>query len=184
VLHFVDASDLRIAELRRIRPELAFEPAHLPVGFATAAPDPQRRAHDRIAAYEHAGPCFAEAVDLVTLDGQSLRLELDSENDARFCRWRRETPARYLLSLAVRLELGAPIRLFSAECEGRIADQPAGPRALGWDRLFVPDGFTRTLAELTAEALERGGDPDPVGVRSLVYEDLAACLAGGGAPAR
>jgi inosine/xanthosine triphosphate pyrophosphatase family protein len=33
-------------------------------------------------------------------------------------------------------------------CEGRIADKPAGPHMLGWDRLFVPAGEDFTLAQL------------------------------------
>jgi hypothetical protein len=175
ILRFLDGTEHRAAELRRIVPALRFELGSLPVGFATAAPAPAQRARDMVLAVDEDGPCFAEAVDLTTLDGQSLRLELDSENDHRFCRWRRETPARLQLCVALRRERGAPVELFAAECEGRIADQPAGPAGLGWDRLFVPDGFARTLAEISAAAAT-GDDPDPVGVRALVYGDLAAAV--------
>jgi hypothetical protein len=174
ILRFLDGTDHRAAQLRRIVPGLALELASLPVGFATAAPDPAQRAHDMALAGEP--PCFAEAVDLTTLDGQSLRLELDTENDNRFCRWRRETPARLHLCVALRRAADAPVELFAAECEGRVADQPAGPPGLGWDRLFVPDGFERTLAEITERAAG-SDDPDPVGLRSLVYGDLVAALA-------
>lgn len=171
---FIDGTEERAAELRRIVPALRFELAGLPVGYSTSAPDPATRAHDMVVAAEHVEPCFAEAVDLTTMEGKSLRLELDSENDNRFCRWFRETPVRLHLCVALRRAPGAEIELFGAECEGRIADQPAGPRPFGWDRLFVPDGYTRTLAEL-AEA-PGGDDPDPVGLRGLVYGDLARAL--------
>jgi len=176
-LRFLDGTEHRAAELRRIVPSLRFELANLPVGFATAAPEPSQRAHDMVVAVEGeiGDACFAEAVDLCTLDGKSLRLELDTENDTRFCRWRRETPARLYLCVALRRAPGADVELFAVECEGRIADQPAGPRGLGWDRLFVPDGFNRTLAELS-ETAATGDDPDPVGLRTLVYGDLAAAL--------
>ena len=67
--------------------------------------------------------------------------------------------------VALRRAAGAEIELVTGVCEGRIADQPAGPHVLGWDRLFVPapdggdgqagdgdrdddDGIT--LAQLTA----------------------------------
>lgn len=156
-------------------PGLAFELANLPVGFATAAPDPQRRAHDMVVADE-GGWCFAEAVDLVTLDGQSLRLELDTENDNRFCRWRRETDVRLLLCVALRRAADSEVELFAGECEGKVADQPAGPKGLGWDRLFVPDGFRETLA-MVIEHAAKSDDPDPIGLHSLVYGDLAAALA-------
>ena len=172
ILRFIDGYELRAAELRRIVPALRFELANLPVGFATSAPDPAQRARDMVMAAD--APCFAEAVDLTTMEGKSLRLELDSENDNRFCRWFRETPARLHLCVALRRSLEHDVELFAAECEGRIADQPAGQRAFGWDRLFVPSGFRRTLAEL---AVAPGGDdPDPVGLRTLVYGDLGRAL--------
>lgn len=171
-LRFLDGNEHRAAELRRIVPGLAFEVANLPVGFATSAPEPGARARDMVLAVDE-GDCFAEAVDLVTMDGTSLRLELDTENDNRFCRWRRETPVRLLLCVALRR--GDKVELFSVECEGKIADQPAGLPGLGWDRLFVPDGFGRTLAQISERAAG-GADPDPVGLRTLVYGDLLEAL--------
>ena len=173
-LRFLDGTDSRANELRRIVPALDFELANLPVGFATAAPDPSQRARDMVLADEH-GVCFAEAVDLVTLDGKSLRLELDTENDNRFCRWRRETEVRLMLCVALPRAPGGDVELFAGECEGKVADQPAGPKGLGWDRLFVPDGFGETLA-MVIEHAARGAEPDPVGLHSLVYGDLLAAL--------
>ncbi len=174
-LLFLDGTDERATELRRILPELRFELGSLPVGYATSTPEPKQRAHDMVLAAEHAQPCFAEAADVTTLEGRSLRLELDTDNETRFCRWWRETPVRLHLCVALRRTNGAPIELFAAECEGQIADAPAGPRAFGWDRLFVPAGFDRTLAEL-AERPGASDDPDPVGLRQLVYGDLARAL--------
>jgi hypothetical protein len=171
---FLDGTTHRLTELRRIVPRLEVELASLPVGFGTAENDPAQRARDMVLADEH-GACFAEAVDITTMEGQSLRLELDTENDNRFCRWRRETPVRMHLCVALRRAPGGEVELFAAECEGKIADQPDGPKGSGWDRLFVPDGFTTTLAAITARAAA-GGDPDPVGLRTLVYGDLAAAL--------
>jgi hypothetical protein len=174
ILRFLDGTEHRVAELRRIVPALTLELSNLPVGFASAAPDPSARARDMVLADEH-GACVAESTDLTTMDGQSLRLELDTENDNRFCRYRRETPARMHLCVALRRATGAEVELFSAECEGRVADQPAGPKGSGWDRLFVPEGFHETLAMISTRA-ETGDDPDPVGLRTLVYGDLAAAL--------
>ena len=57
---------------------------------------------------------------------------------------------------------------------GRIADKPAGPRELGWDRLFVPDGFDVTMAELVADPEAPPGDP--VGLRARAYEPLVVAL--------
>ena len=83
------------------------------------------------------------------MEGKSLRLELDSENENRFCKWWRETPAKMQLVVALRRAPDADIQIIIAVCEGRIADKPAGPHFLGWDRLFVPAGEDYTLAQLT-----------------------------------
>lgn len=165
-LIFIDGNDLRAAEIRALLPgvELAVEP--LTAGFATSAPEPEHKARDKVQAHPVDGTCFAEAVDL-TKDGKSLRLELDSENDNRFCKWWRETPV--VMELRVALRRGGVVEMFAGSCQGVIADRPMGPLILGWDRLFVPAGETRTLAELCA-AGER------VELRAALYAKLAAAL--------
>jgi hypothetical protein len=146
-LIFIDGNDLRADEIREILGvELKVEA--LQTGFSTSAPEPGQRARDKVLAHPVAGGCFAEAVDLTTVDGKSLRLELDSENENRFCKWWRETPTRMLLVVALRRTAGAHIELVTGACDGRIADKPAGPHILGWDRLFVPAGEDATLAQL------------------------------------
>jgi len=145
---FIDGNDLRAAELAQIVPELAITVEALQSGFSTSAPEPGQRARDKVLAHPVLAGCFAEAVDLTTMAGKSLRLELDSENENRFTKWWRETPAKMQLVVALRRAPGADIEVFAAVCEGRIADKPAGPHLLGWDRLFVPAGEDATLAQL------------------------------------
>ena len=41
--------------------------------------------------------------------------------------------------------------LFEGRVEGRIAESEAGCGGFGYDPLFVPDGFDRTFAEMTAD---------------------------------
>lgn len=36
-------------------------------------------------------------------------------------------------------------------CPGRLAELPSGTNGFGYDPIFIPDGFSRTYAELTAE---------------------------------
>ena len=146
---FIDGNDLRRAELAQIAPGITITVESLQTGFSTSAPEPGQRARDKVLAHPVVAGCFAEAVDLMTMDGKSLRLELDSENANRFCKWWRETPTRMLLAIALRRAADAEIELFTVACEGRIADQPAGPLILGWDRLFVPAGEDYTLAEIS-----------------------------------
>ena len=166
---FIDGNELRAAEIRAIAPALELRVEPLQTGFATAAPEPEHKARDKVRAHVIARACFAEAVDLLTIEGKSLRLELDSENERRFCKWWRETPAEMQLRVAYRREGADAIEIIAAACRGRIADKPAGPEQLGWDRLFVPDGEQRTLAELTA-------DGDVVAFRRDAYEQLARVL--------
>ncbi|TMQ07008.1 MAG: non-canonical purine NTP pyrophosphatase [Deltaproteobacteria bacterium] len=150
-LVFIDGNELRASEVRQALPGVELVVEALQTGFSTSAPEPGQRARDKVLAHPVAAACFAEAVDLTTMDGKSLRLELDSENENRFCKWWRETPARMLLVVAVRRAPGAEIELVTGACDGRIADKPAGPHLLGWDRLFVPAGDDdRTLAQLAA----------------------------------
>jgi hypothetical protein len=155
----IDAPPLRIAEVHRLAPGLMFEHATLPSGHSASSPDPAQRATDHVLAFTH-GPCIAESTDLLTMDGRSLRLELDSENERRFCRYFRETPTRLHLCIAVRRGPAVPIETYVAICEGQIADKPAGPDELGWDRLFVPAGHRETLAQLVERGVAAGPRPE------------------------
>ena len=177
IVHFLDGTDVRAGELARIVPSLELALAGLPAGYSTSTPDPAEHARAMVLAAD-SFPCFAEACDLVTMEGNSLRLELDSENDNRFCRWWRETPVRLQLCVALRRGPDAPVELFAGEQPGRIADKPKGERRLGWDRLFVPEGFEHTLAELVLDPELAGGGADPVGLRTRVYGELLRSLAG------
>lgn len=168
MLVFIDGNALRVAEIAPLFSGVELAVEALTAGFATAAPEPEQKARDKVAAHAHAAACFAEAVDLTTVDGKSLRLELDSENENRFCKYWRETPAIMQLRVALRRADGA-IEVFAAECRGVIADRPAGPLLLGWDRLFVEAGATRTMAEQCA----RG---EISTLRAAAYAKLAAAL--------
>jgi hypothetical protein len=150
VVVFIDGNELRAAEIRAIVPAIELAVEALQTGFATSAPEPEQKARDKVLAHHVATACFAEAVDLTTMDGKSLRLELDSENENRFTKWWRETPALVQLRVAVRRADTNDIEIIAATCQGRIANRPAGPLLLGWDRLFVPDEHEHTLAELSA----------------------------------
>ncbi|MBP6630507.1 MAG: hypothetical protein KA297_13815 [Kofleriaceae bacterium] len=167
---FIDGTAARAAELRQLAPELVFEVAELPSGFAASAPEPGPRARDKLLADPRPG--FAEAIDLTTMDGKSLRLELDSENETRFCRWWRQTPARLHLCVAYRRDPQGAVEVITAVCDGAIAEKPAGTSGLGWDRLFVPSGQTRPLAAL-------GDDRLVVGPSRLAYSQLAQALSSG-----
>ncbi len=166
---FIDGNDLRAAEIRAILPSIALVVEPLQTGFATSAPEPEQKARDKVLAHPVAAACFAEAVDLTTMEGKSLRLELDSENENRFCKWWRETPVQMQLRIAIRRAGSKDIEVIAATCKGRIADKPAGPHLLGWDRLFVPEGDDYTIAELTAAG-------EVTEFRRIAYTSVATSL--------
>lgn len=166
---YIDGSELRAEEIRQLAPNLELVVEALPTGFATSSPEPEHRARDKVLAHLVTAACFAEAVDITTMDGKSLRLELDSENASRFTKWWRETPATMLLRIAYRRAGSSEIGIVAASCKGRIADRPAGPLQLGWDRLFVPNDHDRTLAELSLAGV-------PAAFRLAAYKQLLASL--------
>jgi len=166
---FIDGNELLAAAYRKVAPDVALVIEQLQTGFATSAPEPEQKARDKVLAHHSPTACFAEGVDLTTMDGKSLRLELDSENANRFCKWWREKPTKMELRVAVR-RAGGDISIITATCTGRIADQPAGPLLLGWDRLFVPDDYDDTLAQLTAAG-------ELVDFRRITYEAVVKALA-------
>lgn len=46
---------------------------------------------------------------------------------------------------------GKILKLFEGSLGGEIAESPAGENGYGWDRLFIPDGYTVTRAQLNEE---------------------------------
>lgn len=47
------------------------------------------------------------------------------------------------------LRTGGENRLFRGSCEGTIAQEPRGSAGFGFDPIFVPEGSSRTFAEMT-----------------------------------
>lgn len=60
--------------------------------------------------------------------------------------------------------------LFEGRCDGRLCREPRGGSGFGYDPLFVPEGFERTMAELTAE------EKNAVSHRGKAWAKLAAWL--------
>jgi XTP/dITP diphosphohydrolase len=57
-------------------------------------------------------------------------------------------------------------------CEGRIAQQPAGTGGFGYDPIFLPEGETRTMAQLTP------AEKDGISHRGRAFRALARLLRG------
>ncbi|HEY5233497.1 MAG TPA: non-canonical purine NTP pyrophosphatase [Verrucomicrobiae bacterium] len=93
----------------------------------------------------------------------------DAENNAKLLRLLKNVPdeertARFRCVIALvpvptgKIEAASPVcfadelelqtQLSDGACEGKILFEPRGRNGFGYDPLFVPDGFTRTFAEL------------------------------------
>lgn len=46
---------------------------------------------------------------------------------------------------------GETLKLFEGGLGGEIAESPAGENGYGWDRLYIPDGYTVTRAQLSED---------------------------------
>ncbi|WP_437535005.1 non-canonical purine NTP pyrophosphatase [Sorangium sp. So ce726] len=68
---------------------------------------------------------------------------------------------------------GRSVKLFAGENSGSVAKGPRGEQGYGWDPVWIPDGFERTLAELRSSKYV-------VNMRLLPFLELAAELRGTG----
>lgn len=59
--------------------------------------------------------------------------------------------ARFVCAAAISDEKGEIQFQTTGVCDGKIAAQPAGTNGFGYDPIFVPDGFTETFGEISAD---------------------------------
>ncbi|MDB4938755.1 MAG: ankyrin [Labilithrix sp.] len=78
--------------------------------------------------------------------------------------------ARVVVALAESADPDA-VRLFSGSVAGRLLDAPRGDGRYGWDRLWVPDGYERTLGEMASSSYV-------VNMRAFPYLELGDELRG------
>lgn len=64
---------------------------------------------------------------------------------------------------------GCQMHLFEGAIEGTVPPAPAGPEDFQWDCVFIPDGYTKTFAEM-------GAEKDDVSMRRLALDRFAAHL--------
>lgn len=64
------------------------------------------------------------------------------------------------------------IRQFEGEIHGKIIDEKRGTEGFGYDPIFLPDGFSKTLAEMTLE------EKSAISHRARAFKKLIAYLKG------
>ena len=78
--------------------------------------------------------------------------------------------AEAVSALAVASPGGGEVVLAIGRAPGRIAESPRGTNGFGWDVIFVPDGETRTFAEMKPE------EKDAVSHRARAFAALRELL--------
>ncbi len=109
----------------------------------------------------------------------------DAGNNERLLRELGSSPhrqARYVCVTALARPDGRIVATTRGTCEGRIAELPRGQGGFGYDPLFVPEGETRTMAELAPSEKSRISHRGWA-LRALVA-DLKCHLGGDPVPAR
>jgi len=77
----------------------------------------------------------------------------DSENNAKLLDELSRTAddertARFRCAIVIADESGIELAIAEGTCEGVIGSGPKGTHGFGYDPLFIPDGYTQTMAEL------------------------------------
>ncbi len=57
-------------------------------------------------------------------------------------------------------------KIFIGSVEGMVADKARGENGFGWDKVFIPNGFTKTFAEMEAD------EKDSISHRGIALEKL------------
>ena len=122
-------------------------------------------------------PCFVENTGMF-LDSQQafagarFKRELLALGDAAFAQRFGGVHGTTRVVVAYTTD-GQTVQLFQGQSSGSVTEQPRGEDGYGWDRLWIPDGFQRTLAELKTSKYV-------VNMRVLPFLELGALLRGDG----
>lgn len=179
-LVFVTPNAWDAAERQRLLAGLDVEFSRLALDRGPGATLHDVARHRARAAFAALGrPCFVENTELAldggpAWSGAAFKKLHRALGDDGFCaQWggRRGT-SRVVVAWA---RAGDDVVLFEGDGDGAVATTPRGQGGFGWDRLWVPDGFDRTVAEL-------GQARSLVNVRQRPYLELAALVRGDGTP--
>jgi XTP/dITP diphosphohydrolase len=80
----------------------------------------------------------------------------DARNNEKLLEELREVPeadrkARFRCAIVVVAADGRELAAADGACDGQIGYEPRGTHGFGYDPLFIPDGYTETMAELDPE---------------------------------
>jgi non-canonical purine NTP pyrophosphatase (RdgB/HAM1 family) len=89
------------------------------------------------------------------LPGALIRWFLQTVEPAGICRMLDAYPSRAARAESIIAVYDGALRLYAGEVQGSIAATPRGDQGFGWDTIFIPQGETRTFAEMSPEEKDR-----------------------------
>lgn len=101
------------------------------------------------------------------LPGTLIRWFEDTVGPAGICLMLDRFPDRRARAQTIVAAYDGALRLFSGEVRGQIATSPRGSHGFGWDQIFLPDGETRTFAEMAPD------EKDQLSMRMKAFQDFA-----------
>ncbi|MDI6703268.1 MAG: RdgB/HAM1 family non-canonical purine NTP pyrophosphatase [bacterium] len=63
--------------------------------------------------------------------------------------------AKFVCAVAIALPDNGKVTAVSSECKGTISFKPRGRGGFGYDPIFIPEGYSKTFAELSRDAKNR-----------------------------
>src|SRR5262245_49459470 len=126
------------------------------------------------AAYKSAGviPVIVEDTGLYIdswqgLPGALIRWFLETVGPKGICRMLDNFPHRAAIAKSIVAKYDGSLRLYAGEVKGTISAVPRGENGFGWDAIFIPEGDTRTFAEMSPE------EKDRFSMRKIAFQKLA-----------
>lgn len=179
-LVFITPNAWDAAESQRLLAGLDVEFSRLALPRGDSAALEAIARHRVLAAFSQLNrPCFVENAQLhvegeAPLTGAAFKKLHRQLGDDGFCARFGGRPAQSRIVVAL-ASSADDVQLFTGGGEGRIVSSPRGTHGFGWDRLFEPSGFSKTLSEL-------GDARFLVNMRQRPYLELAAFVRGDGTP--
>jgi XTP/dITP diphosphohydrolase len=114
---------------------------------------------------------------LARLTGPNIKLWDTRDGLEALCRFAKLESIENALAVVV-LAVANPegaVRSFAGAAPGSIADAPRGDQGFSWDKIFVPDGDTRTFAEMSRA--EKDGFSMRAKAVQKLFAEAEACTA-------
>lgn len=126
------------------------------------------------AAYELVGgvPVIVEDTGLYIecwkgLPGALIRWFVETVEPKGICQMLNKFPNRLATAKSVIAKYDGSLQIYTGETKGKISLAPRGENGFGWDTIFIPEGETRTFAEMSPE------EKDRFSMRKIAFEKLA-----------